>query len=123
MDPLGKPPPNSEITPETLYLRRREFIRNALLFTATSAGVGGSLLWLTQGRRASERRSRSSAANPAGAGRLCGDPGDVAGDSGRRQLALAAGTVAVRAYGPHVPFPRPQDATTAFSTMLLGGVM
>jgi len=67
MDPLGKPPLSGEITPETLYLRRREFIRNALLFIATSAGVGGSLLWLTQGRRASERRSRSSAANPAAA--------------------------------------------------------
>jgi sulfoxide reductase catalytic subunit YedY len=65
MDPLGKPPPSSEITPETVYVRRREFIRNVLLFTATSAGVGGSLLWLTQGRRASERRIRSSAGNTA----------------------------------------------------------
>ncbi|MBI3785552.1 MAG: protein-methionine-sulfoxide reductase catalytic subunit MsrP [Deltaproteobacteria bacterium] len=63
MDPLGKPPPSSEITPEPLYLRRRELLRDALLFTATSAGVGGSLLWLTQGRRASERQIQSTAAN------------------------------------------------------------
>jgi methionine sulfoxide reductase catalytic subunit len=48
----GQSPHASEITPEALYLRRREFIRNAALFTATSAGVGGSLLWLMRGGRA-----------------------------------------------------------------------
>jgi sulfoxide reductase catalytic subunit YedY len=48
----GKSPPASEITPEALYLRRREFMRNAALFTATSAGVGGVLLWLMRGGRA-----------------------------------------------------------------------
>ena len=42
----GQDVPPSEITPEALYLRRREFIRNAALFTATSAGVGSGLLWL-----------------------------------------------------------------------------
>jgi len=47
----GQDVPPSEITPEALYLRRREFIRNAALFTATSAGVGGGLLWLMQGGR------------------------------------------------------------------------
>src|SRR5881398_1970696 len=57
MDKLGQTPPTSEITPEPLYLRRREFIRNALLFTVTSTGVGGSLLWLMGGNRASEPRS------------------------------------------------------------------
>src|SRR5216117_2831452 len=57
MDKLGKTPPASEITPEPLYLHRREFIRNALLFTVTSTGVGGSLLWLMKGSRASEPRS------------------------------------------------------------------
>ena len=57
MDKLGKTPPTSEITPEPLYLRRREFIRNALLFTVTSTGVGGSLLWLMGGNRASEPKA------------------------------------------------------------------
>ena len=52
MSRLGRDPATSEITPERLYLRRREFIRNAALFTATSAGVGGGLLWLMQGGRA-----------------------------------------------------------------------
>ncbi len=44
-------PASSEITPERLYLRRREFIKSSLLFAATSTGVGGSLLWLLGGRR------------------------------------------------------------------------
>src|SRR3989454_6711124 len=57
MDKLGKTPPPREITREQLYLHRREFIRNALLFTVTSTGVGGSLLWLMGGNRASEPRS------------------------------------------------------------------
>src|SRR5437867_12253294 len=42
-------PPSSEITPEALYLRRREFIKNAVLFTGSTAAIGGSLLWLTRG--------------------------------------------------------------------------
>ena len=46
MDRLGKNPPASEVTPEALYLRRREFIKNSVLFVATSAGVGGGLLGL-----------------------------------------------------------------------------
>ena len=37
---LGKEPTSSEITPESLYLRRREFIKNGLLFAATSAEIG-----------------------------------------------------------------------------------
>jgi sulfoxide reductase catalytic subunit YedY len=36
-------PPSSEITSESLYLRRREFLKNAVLFTGTAAGVGGGL--------------------------------------------------------------------------------
>jgi len=64
MEGPGKPPPASEITPERLYLRRREFIRNAGLFAATSAGVGGSLLWLMGGTRAG-RRARGKADHPA----------------------------------------------------------
>jgi len=59
MSKLDTPPPAAEITPEPLYLRRREFIRNAFLFTLTSTGVGGSLLWLTGGKRASEPKQPS----------------------------------------------------------------
>lgn len=42
-------PPSSEITPERLYADRRRFLRDAALFTATAAGAGGGLLWLTGG--------------------------------------------------------------------------
>ncbi|HEU5180829.1 MAG TPA: protein-methionine-sulfoxide reductase catalytic subunit MsrP [Candidatus Polarisedimenticolia bacterium] len=66
MGKLGKTPPSSEITPEPLYWRRREFIKNALLFTATSAGVGGGLLWLMEGRRRG-RPAASPARASAGA--------------------------------------------------------
>ena len=54
-DRLGPTPPSSEITPEALWLRRREFIRNSALFTATTAGVGGGLLWLMGGGRTTPR--------------------------------------------------------------------
>jgi len=63
MDKPGKTLPASEITSEPLYLRRREFLRNTLLFTATSTGVGGSLLWLMGGNRASEPQSSSVSAS------------------------------------------------------------
>src|SRR5437899_4815194 len=59
---LGKEPASSEITPERLYLRRREFIRNGLLFAATSAGVGGGLLWLLKGQRGGRGRQSGAAA-------------------------------------------------------------
>ena len=49
---LGEPPHPSEITPEPLYRRRREFIKSSLLFAATAAGVGGGLLKLMRGGRA-----------------------------------------------------------------------
>src|SRR5262245_23677122 len=60
MKSLDKIPHTAEITPESLYMRRREFLRNALLFTATSASVGGGILWLIHGNRASEPKSAST---------------------------------------------------------------
>src|SRR5215813_3361831 len=63
MNKLGKTPPAAEITPEPLYLRRREFMRNALLFTVTSTSVGESLLWLMGGNRASELKSAPVSVN------------------------------------------------------------
>lgn len=49
--------PASQITPERLYWGRREFLKNALLFTATSGGLASSLLWLTNGSRSAGRSS------------------------------------------------------------------
>ena len=43
---LAPEPPSSEITPESLYLGRREFIKNGVLAAGTAAAVGSGLLWL-----------------------------------------------------------------------------
>ena len=48
---LPPEPPSGEITPEPLYQRRREFLRNAALFTGTAAAVGAGLVRLTGGGR------------------------------------------------------------------------
>ncbi|HLK12410.1 MAG TPA: protein-methionine-sulfoxide reductase catalytic subunit MsrP [Candidatus Binatia bacterium] len=55
-----------EVTPEPLYLRRREFLRDAGLFVATSAGLGGGLLWLVGGGRARDRTAAEGGAPRAG---------------------------------------------------------
>jgi len=51
---IGNIPSTSEITPERVYLQRREFIKSSLLFAATSSGVGSTLLWLMRGLRAKD---------------------------------------------------------------------
>jgi sulfoxide reductase catalytic subunit YedY len=53
---IGKMLSSSEVTSERLYLQRREFIKNSLLFAATSTGVGSSLLWLMRGLRAQDHK-------------------------------------------------------------------
>jgi sulfoxide reductase catalytic subunit YedY len=65
MSTIGNEPPSSEITPESLYLRRREFIRNAALFTATSSAVGSGLLWLMGGGRAESKDAAPGVETPA----------------------------------------------------------
>ncbi|HEY2387343.1 MAG TPA: protein-methionine-sulfoxide reductase catalytic subunit MsrP [Candidatus Binatia bacterium] len=65
MDELGPAPPSSEITSERHYLRRREFLRNAGLFTATAATVAGGLRFLTSGRRVTDRKGKDAAAPTA----------------------------------------------------------
>jgi sulfoxide reductase catalytic subunit YedY len=42
-------PPSSEVTAEPLYLRRREFLKNAGLGVLTAAATGAGLVALTQG--------------------------------------------------------------------------
>jgi sulfoxide reductase catalytic subunit YedY len=49
MTTRGREPPSSEITPEGLYVRRRELIKNAGLCLGTAAGVAGGLLALLGG--------------------------------------------------------------------------
>src|ERR1043166_1101595 len=61
MSRLPDEPASSEITPEALYLRRREFIKNAALVTGTAVAVGGGLLWLTRGGPAPSDNHRMEA--------------------------------------------------------------
>lgn len=65
MAPLRLAPPESEVTPEALYLRRREFLKNAALFTAAAAGVGSGLLALTRGDGELEAPPASPGKGPA----------------------------------------------------------
>jgi methionine sulfoxide reductase catalytic subunit len=46
MSKLPREPRSSEITPEPLYLNRREFMKNAALTLGTASLVGGGLLYL-----------------------------------------------------------------------------
>src|SRR5688572_7073914 len=46
MRDLPSEPPSSEITPEHLYLSRREFIKNGALMLGTAMAVGSGLSWL-----------------------------------------------------------------------------
>ncbi len=77
MSSVGPLPPSSEITPERLYLRRREFIRNAAAFAATSATVGSGLLWLMGGGRAESKDAspQTTVAEPSP-----GTPGAAGGE-------------------------------------------
>jgi sulfoxide reductase catalytic subunit YedY len=46
MSRLPKEPPAAAITPQGLYLRRREFLKNTALFAGTSAAIGAGLIRL-----------------------------------------------------------------------------
>lgn len=60
---IGNIPATSEITlPKKVYLQRREFIKNSLLFAATSSGVGSTLLCLMRGLRAKDHDKTTTAA-------------------------------------------------------------
>jgi methionine sulfoxide reductase catalytic subunit len=84
---LPKPLPSSEITSESLWLRRREFIKNAALFAGTTTAVGGALLYLASGGRADapdsgqqEQQSFSAAPPDAGSSELAYTRGPFATD-------------------------------------------
>lgn len=51
MTKLPKEPAASEITPEALHVRRREFLKNGALFVGTATAFGGGLVGLTGGTR------------------------------------------------------------------------
>ena len=77
MSQLFPEPPASEITPERMYLNRRELLRSAAVFLGTAGVVGGGLLYLTGG---GQPRSDPSA-SPA--------VGEVPPDAGSPPSAVA----------------------------------
>jgi len=52
---LPPEPPSGEVTSEALYQRRREFLKNAALFTGTAAAVGAGLVRVVGGGRSAAR--------------------------------------------------------------------
>jgi sulfoxide reductase catalytic subunit YedY len=80
-----KEPPSSEITPEALYLRRREFIKNAALFTGAATAMGGGLLWLTRGVPTAKERGR--AARPQDGAKRPENATAASGGAGKLKIA------------------------------------
>lgn len=69
MPDLGAQPRDHEITPESLYLRRREFLLDAARFTATAVAVGGPLTWFMRRGRAGKKggaETTGAVVSPAG---------------------------------------------------------
>jgi len=62
---LPKEPAAAEITPEALYLRRRDFLKNSALFAASSTAMGAGLLRLLGGGRGG-KKARPSLVPPGG---------------------------------------------------------
>jgi sulfoxide reductase catalytic subunit YedY len=48
MQTIAPEPPGREITPESVYVRRREFIKNGARILGTAAVVGAGLTWLVR---------------------------------------------------------------------------
>ena len=59
---MAKQPPAREITAQELYLKRRQFMRDAGMFALTSSAVGGALLALTGGVRGTAKSPPPEAA-------------------------------------------------------------
>jgi methionine sulfoxide reductase catalytic subunit len=67
MSRLAKEPPGAEITPEALFQRRRDFLKNSALFVGTAAAVGAGLVKLTGGSRAPVVAAPQPLGTPSGA--------------------------------------------------------
>jgi sulfoxide reductase catalytic subunit YedY len=62
MASLPPEPPSSEITPPEVYVRRREILKGAAIFSATAAATGAGLLRLVGGARGGPRPPTASSA-------------------------------------------------------------
>jgi sulfoxide reductase catalytic subunit YedY len=98
-------PPATEITPEPLYLRRREFVRQGALFVGTAAAFGGAVTWLTGAGRGAPPPDASEATASADA------PPSAASELRLAPRASAAPGVAARRYDVNEPRTSFQDVT------------
>ncbi|ADO74510.1 protein-methionine-sulfoxide reductase catalytic subunit MsrP [Stigmatella aurantiaca] len=85
-DKKAPQPPESEVTPETLYRRRREFIKNAGLFLGTAAAVGGGLYLL------GPKRTRPGETPP---------PPEAGGKAGPAEPPADEAPIAQKSLGPY----------------------
>src|SRR5262245_58271945 len=61
-----KKPTSVDVTPESLYHNRREFLKNAALFTGVAAGLGSGLLWLLGDKSKRADTAKVTEPQPAG---------------------------------------------------------
>lgn len=92
MRKLPSEPPSSEITPESLFLRRREFLKNGALAAGTAFVVGSGLLWLVGNKPPPDvpeapPLSRGTSGQPAASQPASGQP--PAGQPANAQPAAA----------------------------------
>jgi len=103
MRSLPKEPPSSEITPESVYLGRREFLKNGALAAGTAALVGSGLLLLVGQKPPPDApEAPPVAANPA--------PANPAGASAAGAAPPAAGTA--RGSAASSPFDTDEPLTS-----------
>jgi sulfoxide reductase catalytic subunit YedY len=104
----SREPRSNEITPEALYQRRREFLKNTALFLGTTAMMGGGLTLLTRGAHGT-KPTQAKSLQGAGASRYVVDEpltpfDDVTSYNNYYELGLAKGDPSENASTLH---PRP----------------
>jgi sulfoxide reductase catalytic subunit YedY len=67
MQTIAPEPPSREITPESVYVRRREFIKTGARLLGTAAAVGAGLTWLVRAAPAPDAPETAPLPTPAGA--------------------------------------------------------
>src|SRR4051794_14766804 len=102
MADLPKPPPTREITPEAIYLRRREFLKEAALTLGTATLVGGGLLALTGGLKTP--REKGGGAGPATFDLPRGVTASASAASGGSGTGTGTGTGAFDTDEPRTPY-------------------
>ena len=96
MRTVAPEPPSHEITPESVYVRRREFITNGARILGTAVAVGAGLSWLVRAAPAPDPPETAPLAAPVS------------------QPSVAAGATAVAsAYD----YPVPDEAQTPFQAV------